>query len=167
MLGGEEEGASSGGGYENGVRYAALNSVAQRSAAYQLSILDSGGTLATSVGIKCQAWRFGGGEDVESKPFTLIAGSGEWCVDYALRLKRELGADSTWVSSYNSELIAYVPSARVKAEGGMEAGEAMLEYRNPAPFGEEVEEVIVAKVHELVEDMKESAEREKKRQRKA
>ena len=43
----------------------------------------------------------------------------------------------------------------------------MLEYRNPAPFGEEVEEVIVAKVHELVEDMKESAEREKKRQRKA
>ena len=148
------------------VRYAALNSVAQRSAAYQLSILDSGGTLATSVGIKCQAWRFGG-EDVESKPFTLIAGSGEWCVDYALRLKRELGADSTWVSSYNSELIAYVPSARVKAEGGMEAGEAMLEYRNPAPFGEEVEEVIVAKVHELVEDMKESAEREKKRHRRA
>ena len=134
----------------------------------QLSILDSGGTLATSVGIKCQAWRFGGGgEDVESKPFTLIAGSGEWCVDYALRLKRELGADSTWVSSYNSELIAYVPSARVKAEGGMEAGEAMLEYRNPAPFGEEVEEVIVAKVHELVEGMKGSAEREKKRHRRA
>ena len=93
------------------------------------------------------------------------AGSGEWCVDYALRLKRELGADSTWVSSYNSELIAYVPSARVKAEGGMEAGEAMLEYRNPAPFGEEVEEVIVAKVHELVASLKGSGEREKKRRR--
>jgi neutral ceramidase len=142
-------------------------SVAQRSALYQLEKLDRGECLSSSVGIRLNAWRFGGGGGsggegksargggggggADPRPLTLVAGSGEWCVDYSLRLKRELGADSTWVSSYNNELVAYVPSGRVRREGGMEGGEAMLEYRHPSWFVPEVEEVIVGKVHELVE----------------
>jgi hypothetical protein len=78
-----------------------------------------------------------------------VALTGECTVDYALRIKQELGCESKWVSSYNNELLAYVPSARVRQEGGMEGGAAMMEYLHPSRFGPEVETRIVDKVHEL------------------
>ena len=80
----------------------------------------------------------------------LCALTGECVADYSLRLKAELGFESTWVTSYCNELLAYVPSERVRAEGGMEGGEAMMEYRHAARFGEGVEAAIVSKVHELL-----------------
>ena len=51
-----------------------------------------------------QIWRFG-------KDLTLVALSGEVVVDYALRLKKELGADRTWVVAYANEVPATFPQS--------------------------------------------------------
>ena len=126
----------------------AASTTLQRSVDFQLARLDSGRALPVALDYKVQVWRFGF-RGAALPPLTLVALTGECVVDYALRLKRELGCESTWVSSYNNELLAYVPSARVREEGGMEGGEAMLEYRHPSRFGAAVERNIVAKVHEL------------------
>jgi hypothetical protein len=88
-------------------------------------------------------WRFG-------TALNLVALTGEPVVDYALRFKREYGWDGTWVSGYNTDLTAYIPSLRVLKEGGYEGTEGLWEYGIPAPFGWSVEEVIADKVAELM-----------------
>ena len=60
-------------------------------------------------------WRFG-------SDLTLVGLSGEVCVDYALRLKRELDRERTWVAGYANQVPCYIPSDRVLAEGVYEAG---------------------------------------------
>ena len=49
---------------------------------------------------------------------------GEVVVDYALRLKRERRGPATWVAGYAHDVMAYIPSRRVLAEGGYEGGGA-------------------------------------------
>ena len=51
-------------------------------------------------------------------------------------------------------VFGYVPSARIVHEGGYEGGGAMLYTPLPGPFQPSVEEVVVAKVHELVQQVK-------------
>jgi hypothetical protein len=51
------------------------------------------------------------------------------------------------VAGYSNDVFAYIPSLRVLREGGG----AMIPYGQPAPFAEPVEEVIAAKVAELVQ----------------
>jgi hypothetical protein len=108
-----------------------------------LAALDRDGRLPASYPCPVQVWRVG--QDV-----TLVALSGEVVVDYALRLKKELGPEGTWVAAYSNDVFAYVPSRRVLEEGGYEAGGAMTYYGHPGPFAPEVEETLVRKVHELV-----------------
>jgi hypothetical protein len=55
-----------------------------------------------------------------------------------------------WVAGYSNDVFGYVPSLRVLREGGYEGGDAMIYYARPGPFDERVEELIVAKVHELI-----------------
>jgi hypothetical protein len=46
--------------------------------------------------------------------------------------------------------MGYIPSRRVREEGGYEGGEAMrFSTTHPGPWAPELEEKIVAKVHEL------------------
>ncbi len=52
---------------------------------------------------------------------------GEVVVDYALRLKLELSGIRTWVVGYANDVMAYIPSRRVLAEGGYEGRDAMEE----------------------------------------
>jgi hypothetical protein len=91
--------------------------------------------------------------------------SGEVCVDYALRLKRELDAERTWVVGYANQVPCYIPSDRVLAEGGYEAGwgsrfgravagGSILSYGWPVPFAPGLEDRIVAAVHDLAEAAK-------------
>ncbi len=56
---------------------------------------------------------------------------GEVTVDYALRIKRNLGSSRTWVTAYRSDVMAYIPSLRVLKEGGYEGGGAMVYYGRP------------------------------------
>ena len=75
---------------------------------------------------------------------TVVALGSETTVDYSIRLKSELSKDSAiWVAGYSNDYTGYVPSLRVLKEGGYEA---------QAGWAEDVEERIVKKVHELVEE---------------
>ncbi len=86
----------------------------QRHAREMLKLMDAG-KLPTVVPLPLQVWKFG-------SDLTLVAIGGETCVEYALRLKRELGARRTWVAGYANEVPCYIPSEKVLAEGGYEAG---------------------------------------------
>lgn len=101
------------------------------------------GSLRADYPYPVQAWRLGDGP-------TLVALGGEVVVDYALRLKSELGPERTWVAAYANDVMAYVPSRRILAEGGYEGGGAMVYYGLPSPWALGVEEAIVAAVHEQV-----------------
>jgi hypothetical protein len=71
-------------------------------------------------------------------------------VDYALRLKERYGRERTWVAGYANDVMAYIPSRRVLAEGGYEGGGAMVYYSLPSPWSETVEERIVDGVRSLM-----------------
>jgi hypothetical protein len=82
---------------------------------------------------------------------TWIALGGEVVVDYALRLKKELGSEGMlWITAYANDVMAYIPSERVLKEGGYEADSSMIFYGHPSKWGTGIEGIIVAKVHELV-----------------
>lgn len=83
---------------------------------------------------------------------TLVALSGEVVVDYALRLKRELGGPAKlWMAGYCNDVMGYIPSERVLREGGYEGASAMRLGVHPGPWAAGLEEQIVGKVRELVE----------------
>ena len=101
-------------------------------------------------------WRFGSGP-------TIVALAGETCVEYALRLKRELGSDQVWPVGYANEVMCYIPSERVLRENGYESGWSLSWGRGVAafqmsgsgwqtPFALGLEDRIVSAVHELLKD---------------
>jgi len=90
-----------------------------------------------------QVWQLGTG-------ITWVALGGEIVIDYQLRLKRELGQHSTWVTGYANDVMAYIPSERVLEEGGYEGDTSMLYYQKPSRWKTGLEEKIISTVHELV-----------------
>lgn len=122
------------------------NRFAQRRGTLLLEELDEKGRLRDSYPYLVQIVQFG-------PDLTLVALGGEVVVDYSLRLKRELPGRAVWVAGYSNDVFAYVPSKRVLAEGGYEAGGAVLYTTLPGPFAPSVEDRIVGKVHELTEKL--------------
>jgi neutral ceramidase len=110
-----------------------------------LAQIDSGKPLNPTYPYPVQYWRLG--RDVR-----LVALGGEVVVDYAIRLKAELGRQRTWVAGYTNDVMAYIPSRRVLAEGGYEGGGAMLYYGLPTIWSPQVEELIVREVHSQADD---------------
>ena len=108
-----------------------------------LAQLERDGSLRPSYPYPINAWRLG-------NKLTWIGLGGEVVVDYALRLKHELGPGPVWVTAYSNDVMAYIPSKRVLDEGGYEGGGAMVYYGLPASWGPRVEEIIVEAVHEQV-----------------
>jgi neutral ceramidase len=104
-------------------------------AALLLQQLESGQALRQSYPYPIALWRIG-------KELNLVALGGEVVVDYALRLKHELQGP-TFVAAYANDVMAYIPSRRVLAEGGYEGGGSMVYYGLPAFWAPEVEEFIV------------------------
>ena len=88
-----------------------------------------------------QVWKFGPG-------IRFIVLGGEVVSGYSLRLKRQYGFDDTWVAAYSNDVFGYVGSRRVIEEGGYEGGGANTAF--PGPFQPEVEDLIVAKVADLI-----------------
>ncbi len=99
--------------------------------------------LADIVPLEIVVWQFGSN-------LCLIGMSGEIVVDYALRFKMSYGANSTWVCGYTGVLEAYIPSERVLAEGGYEAGESQFWFGWAAPFATGLEEKIIKTVEKLL-----------------
>ncbi len=118
------------------------NRFIQRHAEYHLALLDRG-PLPAEHSYPLQVVQFG-------DTVTLVALAGEVVVDYALRLKKELGAEITWPVAYANDVFAYIPSKRVLAEGGYEADRSMIYYGLPGPWAPEIEEILIKKVHQLV-----------------
>lgn len=80
---------------------------------------------------------------------TLVALAGEVVVDYALRLKQELGGGNPlWVAGYSNDVFAYIPSVRVLQEGGYEGGGAMRFTSLPGPFRPDIEDRIITSARE-------------------
>jgi hypothetical protein len=90
-----------------------------------------------------QTWTFG-------NELVMINLAGEVVVDYATRLKDEIGAARVWVNAYANDVPCYIASKRVIREGGYEAESSMYYYDKPSPFAEEVEDIIVKAVHDLL-----------------
>jgi len=72
---------------------------------------------------------------------SLLAMNGEIVVEYGLRI-REAGGGATLPMGYANGMTGYVPTARIIAEGGYEAGEARPYFFLPAPFDPTVETVM-------------------------
>ncbi|QEG39856.1 neutral/alkaline non-lysosomal ceramidase N-terminal domain-containing protein [Roseimaritima ulvae] len=104
-----------------------------------LEQLDAGQSLQSTYPYPISAWKLG--EEIQ-----FVALGGEVVVDYALRLKTELSGTKTWVAGYANDVMAYIPSRRVLAEGGYEGGGAMVYYGLPAPWAPEIENQIVNEV---------------------
>jgi hypothetical protein len=91
-----------------------------------------------------QVWQLG--------ELTWVALGGEVVVDYSLRLKRELGKERPlWVIAYANDVMAYIPSERVLAEGGYEGDTSMIYYGLPSKWAAGIEKRIVSRAHELVQ----------------
>jgi hypothetical protein len=88
-----------------------------------------------------QTWRLGN--------LAVVALGGEVVIDYALRLRREVG-DALWVFGYSTDVMAYIPSERVLKEGRYEGDTSMVPYGRPSPWAPGLEDKIVAKTHELL-----------------
>ena len=101
--------------------------------------IDAGQPLSPTYPYPVQTWRFG-------NDLLWVTLGGEVVVDYALRLKGELGPSNTWVAGYSNDVMAYIPSRRVLLEGGYEGGGAMVYYGLPTTWAPEVEETIVHEV---------------------
>jgi hypothetical protein len=110
-----------------------------------LNMLDQGGKLEDHYRhYPVQVWQLGG-------QVAWVALGGEVVVDYAHRLKRELGKERPlWVTAYANDVMAYIPSVRVLQEGGYEADSSMIYYGLPTKWAPEIEERIVRSVHDLV-----------------
>ena len=108
-----------------------------------LETLNREGKLQTYYRYPIQTWRLGDGP-------TWVFLGGEVVVDYALRMKLELGAGKTWVAAYCNDVMAYIPSRRVLHEGGYEGGGSMVYYGLPSPWGESIEEQIIRETRRQV-----------------
>jgi len=101
---------------------------------------DALGRLAPDYPYPVQTCKFGNG------PTWVILG-GEVVVDYALRIEQEFG-DTYWTAGYANDVMAYIPSRRVLAEGGYEGATAMRYYGLPSPWEAKVESKIIDEIRE-------------------
>jgi hypothetical protein len=90
-----------------------------------------------------QAIRFG-------KDITILALGGEVVIDYDLRAKQEYPKHKLVVAGYSNDVMCYIPSKRVLAEGGYEAVDSMVYYGQPGPFTPEVEDTIFEAIHRVM-----------------
>jgi hypothetical protein len=110
---------------------------------FYLTKLAAGESLSKTYPYPIQVWRLG-------EKLTFVALGGEVVVDYALAIKQQLGGERTWVAGYTNDVMAYIPSRRVLAEGGYEGGGAMVYYSLPSPWDPSVEKAILDAVQATV-----------------
>lgn len=119
---------------------------AGRTSNYSLLLLGRmarSGDIPEKINYPIQVWDFG-------KDLVMIFLAGEVVVDYAIRLKQELGEDRVWVNAYANDMPCYIPSLRVLKEGGYEAESAMIGYEKPSKFTEDVEDIIMNGIYSIL-----------------
>ena len=114
-------------------------------AQFQLAKLARGEKLQSSITYPIQTFSFG-------RSLAMVFLPGEVCVDYSLRLKRELAADRIWLNAYANDFCAYIPSERLLREGGYGGGAEIVYFALPSTLQPGLEERIIRAVHRLVPD---------------
>ena len=102
-----------------------------------------GGTIAPSISYPIKTWTFG-------NDLAMVFLAGEVVVDYALRLKKELGSERLWINAYSNDVPSYIASRRVILEGGYEAESSQYIYDRPSPYVEGIEDLIITTVHKML-----------------
>lgn len=119
----------------------------QRKARYLLGKLDRKEPIALTYPCPIQAIRFG-------ETLVMVAIGGEVVVDYSRLVKSTFrSVPFVWVAGYSNDVFGYLPSARVLAEGGYEAGGAMLYGPLPGPFTDSVQDGVMAGVRRVGTDV--------------
>ncbi|USZ72443.1 neutral/alkaline non-lysosomal ceramidase N-terminal domain-containing protein [Natronosalvus halobius] len=113
-----------------------------------LDELDETGTIRTEHPYPIQA--FGFGDDL-----TLVALGGEVLVEYGIQLKDRLEGP-VWVAGYANDEFTYVPTARVRAEGGYESEGAIRRSAFSGPLDSNAEERILQHAQALGERVRSS-----------
>jgi putative membrane-bound dehydrogenase-like protein len=108
-------------------------------ATWQLNRLKRGEALVAELNYPLQTITFG-----DSLHLVFLAG--EVCVDYALRLKRELRRDRVWIHGYSNDFCAYIPSERLLAEGGYGGGGEIPYFALPGPLAAGLEDRLISAV---------------------
>ena len=122
------------------------SAVRKRWAERMLRKLDAGEKFAATYPYPLHAWRLG-------KETLMIGMGAETVVDYALRFKAQFGPN-TWVCGYADDMISYIPSRRVWAEGGYEGGPNLYEYGRPAlRWAGDVEDRIAEAIRKLAKSV--------------
>ncbi len=124
-------------------RLKSQNIYQQRLAKMLLERLDRGESIRGSYPYPVQVVRFG--DDL-----AMVALAGEVVVDYALRLRKEFAGRRIWIAGYSNEVFAYIPSERVLAEGGYEAGDSAVYFGLHGPFRPGLEDRIIGLVKRLM-----------------
>ncbi len=108
-------------------------------AEWQLARLKRGEPLVAALDYPIQSFTFG--DDLH-----LVFLAGEVCVDYSLRLKRELHRDRVWINGYSNDFCAYIPSERLLKEGGYGGGGEIPYFALPTALKTGLEEKIIGAV---------------------
>lgn len=114
-------------------------------AQYQFAKLDRGESLQSAIDYPVQTLVFG-------NSLAMVFLSGEVCVDYSHRLKREFDAGRLWLHGYSNDFCAYIPSERLVLEGGYGGGAETVYFSLPSPLKAGLENKIVAEVHRQLPD---------------
>jgi putative membrane-bound dehydrogenase-like protein len=129
-------------------RLASKDPVIQQHAKNMLAILERKDRLPETYPAPIQVVRFG-------NELTMIFLGGEVVVDYALRLDKELAAlapaEKLWITAYANDVYGYLASERMRKEGGYEYDYSMYFYNQPGPWSTGTEEIVVRRVHDLIE----------------
>ena len=107
-----------------------------------LKRLAAGEKLPASYPYPVQVWQIGNN-------VTWVALGGEITVEYSLRIKEKLGQGRTWVTGYANDVMCYIPSEKILAEGGYEGDSSQVYYQKPTKWAPGIEKAIVEKVVEL------------------
>lgn len=100
----------------------------------------AGKNYITTYPYPVQVWKIG------EQP--LVSLGGEVTIEYTLKIKNMLGND-VFVSAYNNDVMAYIPSLTVWREGGYEGDTSQKVYGMPAKWEPSLEAEILLKVYEL------------------
>ncbi|MFP4503031.1 MAG: neutral/alkaline non-lysosomal ceramidase N-terminal domain-containing protein [Candidatus Hydrogenedentota bacterium] len=112
----------------------------KRAAEAFLAELDADRPLHTEYPYPVQAWQLGGQ--------TLVALGGEVTVGYSVGIKKLLGHD-TFVMAYANDVMSYIPTETVLAEGGYEGDTSQFIYGMPAKWQPGLEAQILDTVKQV------------------
>lgn len=113
-------------------------------ASEMLKLYEAGG-LPTSCPQEIQVVRF-------NKETQAIFLGGEVLTEIGLHIKNALQPTTTITVAYSNGLIAYVPSKETYDLGGYEVDGSHFYFLRPAPFAKEIEDLIVAKTVDIVQN---------------